>query len=169
MTSRQILVLALAAFLAACPNSSQTKGDKPSPVPGPAPAPAAPAADAGVKAEGQGFTLEVQAPAEGAVGAAVTAQVILHSRDGYHVNKDYPIELTVTPAAGVEVAKTSLEAADGKIEEAQASFPVAMTAKDAGAKKMGAALDFGICITPAGGRQECRVFTVPLAWTMVVK
>ncbi len=72
--------------------------------------------------------------------------VRLTGRNGYHVNQEYPIELTLQPPAGVKLAKAKLVRADASaFEEAQAVFPIALTPEAAGRKALRGTLNFSVC------------------------
>lgn len=81
-----------------------------------------------------------------AVGGEGRAEVTLEGRNGYHVNQEYPIQLTLRPPAGVEVAKTTLAREDAStFEEARAVFPVALTPRAAGRHEVAGELSFSVC------------------------
>src|SRR5687768_3427406 len=80
-------------------------------------------------AEGVGFTIEVEAPTEAAIGSSAVARVVLKPRDGHKVaikNTDPtldppPIGLTVVAPAGVDVEKLELAREDAtKLDEKEA-------------------------------------------------
>jgi hypothetical protein len=163
---RALLTVALLA-LAACPSTPKTAGPA---VPPDAPAKPAAPADAGPRAEGTGYTLEAVPPAAAVVGQPAESRVVLRTRDGYHINKEYPLEITLTVPAGLEAAKASYELADAPgATEAEASFPVVVTPREAGARRVSAVVDFGICITPPGGRQQCLQPNQTLVWEVGAK
>src|SRR5262245_44053382 len=96
--------LALPVALAISCSTSKAEPPAPAPVRAEVPPPKA-ATPAGPRADGPGFLVEVTPPAQAAVGAEVAARVVLHPKAGYHVNKDFPMVLDVTPPAGVEISK----------------------------------------------------------------
>jgi len=115
--------------------------------------------------EGQGFVVEVQAPPGGAVGGTASAQVVLRPTSGYHVNKEFPTALEITPPAGVEVEKAKQTPADAaRFEETGAEFAVKFTPKDAGAKKFTATFRFAVCTATT-----CDPKRETLAWNVDVK
>jgi hypothetical protein len=150
------ILLALAAL--ACSKPSQAE---PAPPPAPAPPPTAPSNHA----EGQGFVVDVQVPAEAAAGVETKAQVVLKPTGGYHVNKEFPIALTVTAPDGVAVAKPKQSAADAaKLEETGAVFDVAFTPKAAGALALAATFKFAVCTATT-----CDPKNTKLAWNVTIK
>ena len=147
-------VFALAAT--ACTPSSEARAE--APVAKPAPA-------AGARAEGQGFVVEVTPPADVKVGVEAKAKVVLKPVAPYHVNKEFPTHLTVTPPAGVDLAKAKQKPEDAtKFEEAGAVFEVAFTPREAGDKRFEAAFKFAVCTT-----ETCDPKSEKLAWTVPVK
>jgi hypothetical protein len=127
-------------------------------------APAAPAAEAKPRVEGKGFIVEVKAPADVAAGGEGTAQVVLTATGEYHLNKEFPTALEVTPPPGVEVPKSKLTVADAaKFEEKTATWEVKFTAKDAGEKKFAASFKFAVCTaTTCDPKKEALGWTVPV-------
>src|SRR5262245_37858091 len=122
-----LFALVLGGCAGACSNETRTPETAPPPqaVPqaAPSPAPAAAKGSAGPRVEGEGFVLEVQQPAGASVGAQAAAQVVLKPTAGYHVNKEFPTQLEVSPPAGVEVAKAKLGPSDAaRLEETGAEF-----------------------------------------------
>jgi hypothetical protein len=143
---------------AACNSSSEARAEAAGAA---APAKAAP----GARAEGQGFVVEVAPPASAKVGEATTARVILRPVAPYHVNLEFPTQLTVTPPAGVELAKAKQKPQDAaKFAEEGAVFEVAFTPREAGDKKFEAAFKFAVCTT-----ETCDPKSEKLAWTVAVK
>ena len=119
----------------------------------------------GPHAEGQGFKVDVQVAPAAAPGAAAKAQVVLTPTGGYHVNKEFPIVLQVKAPDGVDVPKAKQVAADAaKLEEAGATFDVAFTSKDAGAKSFEASFRFAVCTATT-----CDPKNVKLAWNQTIK
>lgn len=125
----------------------------------------APAA-AGPLITGSGFTLEALPPAAGAaVGTAATARIIIKPTGVYHLNKDFPTLITVTPPDGVELTKGQLAAADAaSFTEKEAAFDLPFTARAAGAKKFSATVKFAVCTDTT-----CDPKRETLAWEVAVK
>jgi hypothetical protein len=134
--------------------------DTPPAVPAPPPAPAGKA-----HAEGQGYTVDVKPPATAAVGAEAKAHVVLHPTAGYHVNKEFPMILTVTAPPGVDVPKAKQAGADAaKLEETEAVFDIPFTAKEAGDKAFAASFRFAVCTATT-----CDPHNEKLAWNVSAK
>src|SRR5262245_53053036 len=106
------MLRALAVLVALAISCTSSKAEPPGPAPVRAEAAPAPSAPAGPRAEGTGFVVEVTPPAQAAVGTETAARVVLHPKAGYHVNKEFPMVLDVTPPAGVEIAKAKQTGAD---------------------------------------------------------
>jgi hypothetical protein len=110
-------------------------------------------------------TVVVAPPQDSSVGASATARVSVTPKPGYHVNKDFPLELTVTPPAGVEVAKASQTQDDAaKLEEQEAAFEVKFTPKEAGDKKFAAVFKFAVCTD-----KTCDPKVDNVSWNVAVK
>ena len=71
-----------------------------------------------------GYTLKIDAgSAPMQKGKRSVVKVVITPGSGYHMNKDYPTALNLTPPAGVTVEKPKLTAKDAaKFEEAGATF-----------------------------------------------
>jgi hypothetical protein len=139
-TSLLLCVLGLAAGLAGA-----------SPPPKEGPAPNAITGEGTAHVQGPGFTVEVT-PSSASVptNAEQTATITIKPTAGFHVNKDFPIELKVTPPDGVTVAKGEQENDDAaRLDENEADFAVKYTARTAGAKQVSASLLFGVCTPTA--------------------
>jgi len=85
-------------------------------------------------------TLAVEAPADAKAGSEATAKITVTPGQGYHVNTEYPIKLTLDSTAGVKLDKTEFKAgghdkAKGDAEtldEHQLVLAVKMTADKSG-------------------------------------
>jgi hypothetical protein len=99
-----------------------------------------------------------------AVGTAGRAEVTLEGRNGYHVNAEYPIQLTMQQPAGVELAKATLVREDAStFEEARAVFPVVFTPRAAGRKEFTGELSFSVC-----NPQNCLMERRPVTFAVDV-
>ncbi len=92
----------------------------------------------------ENFTVSVEAPPSKA-GAAATAKVSVKPAAGFHFNKEFPTSLKLVAPEGVALTKENMTKADGKVEEAGASFDVVYTAKAAGKKTINGTLKFAVC------------------------
>jgi hypothetical protein len=147
------------------------KKDAPPAAPPPAvTAPEAPAAAkvAGpdkLKAEGKGYLVEVAPAAEAQAGQAGNVVITLKATEGFHLNKEYPLALQVTPGSGVSLAKDKLTIDDAsKYEEKEGSWTVVQTAAAPGAVQTTALFKFAVCT-----ESTCDPQRVELAWTVPVK
>ncbi len=123
------------------------------------------AAKAGPRSEGQGYIVDVLPPTQATAGAAATVQVTLRPTAGYHVNKEFPMALTITAPDGVDVPKAKLSAADAaKLTDDRAEFAIAFTPKAAGDKAFTATFRFAVCTA-----ETCDPKIEKLAWNVTVK
>ena len=120
---------------------------------------AAPAARAGKE-----YEVKTDAEVKAAPGAPAKTSVTLVAQDGWHMNEEAPITLTLTPDAGVSVAKPKLGREDlvAKSKES-AKFDVAFTAAEAGKKTVAGEARFVVCKETA-----CKPVKEKLAWTIDV-
>lgn len=100
-------------------------------------------------------TYELTAVATGpyAAGAPGSFEVRLTPRGEYHVNRNYPWSVTVTPPAAVLVPTATFDTTTAaEMTETIARFVVPFTPTAAGSHAVTAAVDFGIC------REEACIF-----------
>ena len=93
-----------------------------------------------------------------ASGDTITATVKAVGTNGYKPNKAYPWKLTVTPGAGVTMAKTVYKKADMQLSPTAAVFKVPYTA-GADAKSVSAVLKLSMC-----DPKQCQMEKVKLTW-----
>jgi hypothetical protein len=80
------------------------------------------------------------------VGDKATASVTIATKNGWHVNGEAPITLSLTPPAGITLPKTKLARADlAASTQESARFDVAFEAAEVGAKVISAEARFVIC------------------------
>jgi hypothetical protein len=97
-------------------------------------------------AGGQNWDLTATAQPPYHAGSEGRFEVHLSGRNGYHVNQEYPIRLTIRPPEGVTLPKATLQRTDAStFAETGAIFPVAFTAAAAGHKDFGGELSFSVC------------------------
>jgi hypothetical protein len=87
-----------------------------------------------------------KADAKVAVGAKATTSVTIATKNGWHVNGEAPITLSLTPPAGITLPKAKLARADlaaSTLESAR--FDVAFEAAEPGSKVIAAEARFVIC------------------------
>jgi hypothetical protein len=85
-------------------------------------------------------------PAKVAVGAKATTSVTIATKNGWHVNGEAPITLSLTAPAGITLPKAKLARADlaqSSLESAR--FDVAFEAAEPGPKVITAEAHFVIC------------------------
>lgn len=113
-------------------------------------------AAAAITKSGSFYSVKVQTSGSGYSRVAV---ITTTGKGGYHCNKLYPWKLTVTPGAGVTMAKTTFKRADAKrFSEAAVVFEVPyQTTTDA--KTVSAALKLSLC-----DDKQCQMETVKLEW-----
>jgi len=84
--------------------------------------------------------------AKGPVGAPLKASVTVKAKQGWHLNKDAPFTLKLTPATGVETPKAKLARADlAESTDSVARFEVPFTAAETGRKTVEAEAGFVLC------------------------
>lgn len=104
----------------------------------------------------QPFSLDIKAdPAQ--KGKPATAKVKIAAAPSYHMNKEFPTVLTLTPPAGVTVVKAKLAGADAKIEEKTIEFEVAYTLAEAGKKELPGELKFAVCSAESCLPQKVKI------------
>jgi hypothetical protein len=109
-----------------------------------APAPAAAAAPAKPSIEDAAFRLAFEKPGAYTAGTPGKVQVVLESKGGYHVNKDYPIRVDLKAKEGVKLDKAALTKPDAALSDKSARFDVGFTA-DKGTHDVEATVDFAVC------------------------
>src|SRR5437773_11231859 len=91
------------------------------------------------------YVLKVEAPVA-KTGQRAVAHIKITPGAGYHMNKEYPTSVALSPPAGVTVDKPKLTAKDAaRFEEQQAQFDVAYTAAKPGKQLVTAELKFAVC------------------------
>jgi DsbC/DsbD-like thiol-disulfide interchange protein len=81
-----------------------------------------------------------------AVGGKATTSVTIATKNGWHVNGEAPITLSLTPPAGITLPKTKLARADlAASTQESARFDVAFEAAEPGSKVIAAEARFVIC------------------------
>lgn len=92
------------------------------------------------------YKVKVQLPGPVAKGAEAVAYVTLEAASGWHVNKDFPIKLTIDPPEGVKVDKAKQRQADAvTFTDHKARFAVKYTASSAGNKAFNGKFKFAVC------------------------
>ena len=79
-------------------------------------------------------------------GAHAVAHLKITPGAGFHMNKEYPTSLALSPPDGVTLDKAKLTAKDAaKFEEKEALFDVAYTANKPGKQTVTGELKFAVC------------------------
>lgn len=120
----------------------------------PAGEPAVPAgADDGLKLKPAEGKLSIEVPADAKAGSETVAKIIVTPGKGYHVNLEYPTKLTLTPADGVTLARTSFVAGGrdkskgdaDRFDEDQLAIAVKLTPAAAGSYTINGSFKFAVC------------------------
>jgi hypothetical protein len=91
------------------------------------------------------YVLKIEAP-KAQKGQPAVAHIKITPGAGFHMNKEYPTSLALTPPTGVTVAKPKLTAKDAaKWEEQGGEFAVNYTAAAAGKQTVTGELKFAVC------------------------
>jgi uncharacterized membrane protein len=99
----------------------------------------------GARAEDKLYDIK-QTELKAAVGAKATTSVTIATKNGWHVNAEAPITLSLTAPAGITLQKAKLVRADlAQSTQESARFDVAFEAAEAGAKVISAEARFVIC------------------------
>jgi glucose/arabinose dehydrogenase len=146
-----LLCLALAACNAgeSKPEAAAAKAAPLAEAPKPEVAPAQPPAQAAAptaRVDDPTFTLRLAEA--GPYKAGELGRVVLHlePRGEYHVNQDYPIEISLSADADTVLAKAKLERADAaEFGDKGAKFDLPFTPKSAGERKLDANVKFAVC------------------------
>jgi hypothetical protein len=81
-----------------------------------------------------------------AVGATATASLTIKAKSGWHVNAEAPINLALTPPAGLSVKKAKLTRADlAATTVDSARFDIPISATESGKQSIAAEARFVIC------------------------
>jgi hypothetical protein len=117
-------------------------------------------------------TLAVQAPADAKAGAETTVKITVTPGQGYHVNTEYPIKLTLETPAGVKLDKSEFKAGghDGAkgdaeaLDEHQLVLAVKMTADKSGSYTINGSFKFAVC-----DKDQCLAKKEPIAIAVAAK
>ena len=105
---------------------------------------------------GKPYTLHIT-PVSAKKGQPATVTVLFTPAKGYHVNKDFPTKLKLSPPAGVVAAKTELLGKDAKLTEQEGRFEVQLTSSEAGKKSVPGELRFAVCTETTCDPQKATV------------
>ncbi|WP_225414428.1 hypothetical protein [Stigmatella hybrida] len=91
------------------------------------------------------YKVDVKTPTDAKKGAPAYVMIHIEGTNGFGMNIDYPVQLTITPPAGVTVEKTTQTKADAqKFTKAGLDFIVKITSADAGQKDFTGTLKFAV-------------------------
>lgn len=103
--------------------------------------------------------------AEGAAGSEATAAIKVVPAAGYHVSQEFPMKLTLTPPAGVKLAKTELAKADAdQFSEQMLALSVKATAEKPGSYEIKGCFKVGVC-----DKDSCHPKKQPITITVAAK
>lgn len=101
---------------------------------------------AGPLVETEGFRLEAKETASWQSGREGSVKVSLTAKGIYHVNQEFPIEVVVEPATGVEIKKDRLTRQDAeKFDKTAAVFSLPITPATAGSHELKMKVSFAVC------------------------
>ena len=140
----------------AVPKAGAPAGAPGTPMGGPAggaPAQAPASDDARFKLKPEEGKLAITAPADAKAGSEAVAKILVTPGNGYHVNTEYPIKLTLTPPPGVTLAKDKFVAgghdkAQGDadaLDEKQLAISVKLTPASSGSYTINGNFKFAVC------------------------
>lgn len=156
MSGRVLLLAALSLVACTKAESKAEKSPNPSTDPAPAaveaPKAAAPApvtgGEGGVPANANdtSYKLTLEPPAPVAAGSEAVARIRVTPGTGYKMNKEFPTKLTLTPPAGVTLAKAEFVLSDAEaFDDKQLVFAVKATPASAGEFTVSGKLKFAVC------------------------
>jgi hypothetical protein len=96
-------------------------------------------------------------------GESAAATVTVTPKGEWHLNREFPTSLSVTPSTGVAVTKTKLKLQDAKRfdEHKGLEFQITYEAKAAGKEKLDGKLKFAICMETSCS-PVTEIFSIPI-------
>ncbi|MCB9566600.1 MAG: hypothetical protein H6710_05205 [Myxococcales bacterium] len=92
------------------------------------------------------FTLNIEPPADAAVGAEGKVKLSIVPTAPWHMNLDYPTTLAISPPSGVTLAKAELKKDDAlRLDDGGCEYEVAFTPSAAGDASFTGKLKFAVC------------------------
>jgi DsbC/DsbD-like thiol-disulfide interchange protein len=92
------------------------------------------------------FTITASGEASYTQGELGRFGIRIASKEGWHVNQEYPTRITLTPAEGITLPRAELEKSDAaEFGDDVARFDVPFTPGQAGEGRCAAYVDFAIC------------------------
>ncbi len=118
-------------------------------------------------------TLAITPPADAKAGAEAIVSILVTPKQGYHVNTEFPIKLTLdAPPSGVTLAKTEWKAGGtGKdkgdadaLDEQHLALSIKLTAAASGTYTLNGSFKFAVC-----DHDSCLAKKEPIAITVAAK
>lgn len=132
-----------------------------------APAPGAPDV---ARVEREAWTVSLEVPAAAPPGGRAMARVVIASRGGYHVTRDYPVSFRPDSSASGALGAAKVALGEGAVrapcpdepgEACQLSAPLPFTAAAAGPTRVAGTVAFSVC-----NADRCLIEKVALAATV---
>jgi hypothetical protein len=142
-----------------------TASDAPEAASTAAPATGQPAAGTSVIATNDNYVIEAAVQGTATANQEGEVEIRLVPRNGYHVNQEYPIRLTVTPPSGVTLPRSEFDKAAAKeFGDPRAVFGVRFTPSAAGEQAFTASFRFSVC-----NPQTCLLPQENLRWSVTAQ
>ena len=126
---------------------------------------AAPAKPIGKSAQGQTFALEAISDNTYPQGEESRFSISIAGRDGWHINKEFPLRIELEAPNGVGLTKTAFERPDAAaFSDASARFDVPFKPSEAGRHEIRADVSFAMCTD-----ENCVLEDQKLALALEVK
>src|SRR5207244_2909039 len=115
-------------------------------------------------AEAKRYSLTVEAPKEAKVGKKSQFRIVLKALAGFHINQEFPVEITLA-AAHVKLLKGKLAKADAqRFTQEEAHFDAEFTPEAAGEAEFSAKARFAVCTD-----KDCFPVRETLTWKTAAK
>lgn len=125
---------------------------------------ATPAVSAAAIPQKAPYTIHIAA-GEAAVGKPATSVIEVRPATGFHINKEFPARLRVSPTAGVTLAKADLSKEDAELTDELLRFSVPFNASGVGKVSLAGLGDFSVC-----NDSTCKLIRdEKLSWDVDVK
>jgi hypothetical protein len=95
---------------------------------------------------GSNYKMELKAPASAKKGEKAAAKIHIEGTDGFHVNLEYPMKLTVDAPSGVTLDKSKQIGRDAvKFAKEGTDFAIGFTSAETGKKAFKGEFKFAVC------------------------
>jgi hypothetical protein len=99
-----------------------------------------------VASAGDNYKMDVKPPAPVKKGAKAATKIHIEGTNGFHVNLEFPVKLTVSPPSGVTVEKQKQTQRDAvKFAKDGADFAIPFVAEETGKKSFTGEFKFAVC------------------------